>query len=329
MRFAFAGTPRFASWVLCELVELGLVPALVISQPDRPRGRGRTGRAPEAVDAAGRLGLQCVQTDDINSAELVERLAALRVTTLAVAAFGQLLKRPLLDAFDCVNIHASLLPRYRGAAPVERALMAGETESGVSIMRITEGLDAGPWAQQVRVSVGLWQDAGSLSRVLAVTGACALAEVLEGIEDGTVRWTEQAGAASYADKLASSDCGLDVSRGARQAHDQVRALSPTVGARAMLGETEVKVWRTWPYGESGFDQLPTEVQDTAGSPGRVQTIGGRLFVGCGRGAVEVLELQPACRSRMRAEAFLRGYGSGLGCELRPSPSNERDSCGDS
>lgn len=176
MIFAFAGTPRFASWVLGELMELGCVPALVISQPDRPRGRGRADTAPYAVKEAACRGVQCIQTDDINSPDILERMQALGITTLAVAAFGQLLRRPLLEALTCVNVHASLLPRYRGAAPIERALMAGEDVTGVSIMRITEGLDEGPWAERVQVSVGLRQDAGSLSHVLAVAGAAALAE---------------------------------------------------------------------------------------------------------------------------------------------------------
>ncbi len=329
MSYAFVGTPRFASWVLRELVRLGRAPVVVISQPDRPRGRGRAGKPPEAVCEAGLVGLPYIQTDDINSPELLERLRGLGVTTLAVAAFGQLLRAPLLDAFECVNIHASLLPKYRGAAPIERALMAGETKTGVSIMRITEGLDAGPWAQQVEVSVGLRQDAGSLSRLLAVAGACALAEVLDSIHDGTAVWTQQEGPASYAEKLSASDCELNVGLGAKQVHDHVRALCPAIGARAILGETEVKIWRTWPYGETGLSEVSAEVQAISGDPHRVKVVGERLFVGCGRGSVEILELQPLCKARMNTAAFLRGYRGRLGERMRPSSTNGRDSCGDS
>jgi methionyl-tRNA formyltransferase len=320
VNFAFAGTPRFASWVLRELVELGRVPALVISQPDRPRGRGQSAAAPCAVAEGTCLGLECVQTDDINSPEILERLRELGITTLAVAAFGQLLRKPLLEALECVNIHASLLPQYRGAAPVERALMAGESVTGVSIMRISEGLDEGPWAERVEVSVGLRQDAGSLSRVLAVAGAAALAGIFDSIEDGVVRWTEQNGEASYAQKLSVPDMWLDVGRGARRAHDQVRALCPATGTRAILGDTEVKIWRTWPYGEGELDLVPQDAQNVDGLCCRILATGGRLFLGCERGVLEVMEIQPTCKARMSAAAFLRGYGGRMAGELQPRPS---------
>jgi methionyl-tRNA formyltransferase len=319
MSYAFAGTPQFASWVLRELIELGRVPELVISQPDRPRGRGRTGTAPHAVKEATCRGLQCIQTDDINSPDVLERLRTLGITTVAVAAFGQMLRKPLLETFTCVNVHASLLPQYRGAAPVERALMAGESVTGVSIMRITEGLDEGPWAERVQVSVGLRQDAGSVSRVLAVMGATALAEVLDGIQDGNVRWMEQQGDASYAKKLSSADWWLDVDGGAKRAHDQVRALCPAVGVRGILGDAEVKIWRTWPYGEAELDEVPCEAAEVADHPGAVEAVKGRLYIGCGRGAIEVLEIQPACRARMSISAFLRGYSGRLGGKMRIAP----------
>jgi methionyl-tRNA formyltransferase len=321
--FAFAGTPIFASWALRELVDLGRVPALVISQPDRPRGRGRCGTPPHAVEEATCIGLECVQTDDINSPQILEHISALGITTLVVAAFGQLLKRPLLEAVDCVNIHASLLPQYRGAAPIERALMAGESIAGVSIMRITEGLDEGPWAEKVEVSVGLRQDAGMLSRVLAVTGAVALAGVLDGMDDGTVRWTEQEGETSYAQKLSASDYWLDVRRAATSAHNQVRALCPAVGARAILGDTEVKIWRTWPYGEGGVDVVPPGAAEVAGRPGEMRAGDGRLFLGCAQGAIEVLDIQPSCRARMTAAAFLRGYGGRITGQMKPQPMVEK------
>jgi methionyl-tRNA formyltransferase len=319
MSYAFAGTPRFASVVLRELVESGRAPKLVISQPDRPRGRGREDRQPHAVDEAKCQGLQCIQTDDINSPEVLKRVQALGVTTLVVAAFGQLLRKPLLEAVTCVNIHASLLPRYRGAAPVERALMAGERLTGVSIMRITEGLDEGPVAERVQVSVGPRQDAGSLSRVLAVLGAAALVEVLDGIEDGSVRWTEQDGEASYAQKLTPADWWLDVEGGAKRAHDQVRALCPGVGVRGMLGDAEAKIWRTWPYGEEGLEVVPTQAREVADRPGNILAAKGHLYVGCGRGVLEILEVQPASRARMSAAAFLRGYSGRLGGHMRRRP----------
>lgn len=317
MSFAFAGTPRFAAWVLRDLAEIGVRPALVISQPDRPRGRGRKVAEPAAVAQATLLGVECLQADDINAPVVLERLQQLDLPILVVAAFGQLLRKPLLDVVLCINVHGSLLPSYRGAAPIERALAAGETMTGVSIMRVTERLDEGPWAQQRGVQVGLGDDAGSVARVLSFLGAVGLAQVLDSVADGTVVWNEQEGHPSYAPKLEARDCVLDTTRGARSVHDQVRALSPWIGARAASGQAVFKVWRTWPYGEPGLPMVPSPAEAVAGSPGAIIAAGGRLFLGCGRGVVEVLEMQPANSGRMIAACFLRGHGARLGRRLAP------------
>jgi methionyl-tRNA formyltransferase len=214
-----------------------------------------------------------------------------------------------------VNVHASLLPAYRGAAPIERALAAGEEHTGVSIMRMTEGLDEGPWALQRVVSIGLLDDAGSVGRLLATSGAVGIDQVLTATADGTADWTEQAGTGSYAEKVCARDCVLDTDRGAKAVHDQVRSLSPSIGARAASGDLEMKIWRTWPYGQAGLDEVPKEAQGVAGSAGRLSAQDGRLFVGCAEGAVEILALQPAGKGRMTAGAFLRGYGGRLGERL--------------
>jgi methionyl-tRNA formyltransferase len=317
VKFAFAGSPEFASWVLEHLSNLGRRPVLVISQPDRPRGRGRRPDAPPAVRAASRLGLDCLQTDDINAPALTARLQKAGVCVLVVASFGQILKTPLLEALLCLNIHASLLPAYRGAAPIERALMAGEEEIGVTIMRVTETLDAGPWALQTRVSVNLTDDAGSLRRVLALVGALGVDQVLTAVGDGTVAWREQEGPSSYAAKLTAADCVANPERGAKAFHDQVRALSPQVGVRARSGGVEFKIWRSWPYGQPGLRPLPPEAAWVGGRAGRLLASSGRLYLGCEEGAVELLAIQPSGRPRMSAAAFLRGYSRRLGEVLEP------------
>ena len=319
MRFALAGTPRFASWVLRDLVELGRSPVLVISQPDRPRGRGRRTSSPEAVCLARDLGIDCLQTQDINLPDVLHTLRARGASTLVVAAFGQIFRQPLLDSVTCLNIHGSLLPKYRGPAPIERALAAGERVTGVSIMRVTERVDEGPLAQQVQLSVSLRDDAGSLRRALAFLGAMAVGQVLDAVADGTVAWTEQSGVSSYAPKLSKADWILDTTAGASRVHDQVRALSPYVGAQSILGGVDTKVWRTWPHGQSGLAVLPGGATSVAGLPGKVAAVGERLFLGCGEGVVEVLEIQPVDRQRMTAAAFVRGYGKRLedGSEATP------------
>ncbi|MFH0916457.1 MAG: methionyl-tRNA formyltransferase [bacterium] len=317
MNFAFAGTPDFAAWVLADLAALSRRPAVVISQPDRPRGRGRKATPPPAVLEADRLGLESVRVEDVNDPGVLARLETAGVSILVVGAFGQILKWPLLEAFLCLNVHASLLPAYRGPAPIERALAAGEPCTGVSIMRMVEGLDEGPWALQTSVSVGPRDDVGSLGRVLALVGAIGVDQALNGLADGTLRWTAQQGPATYAAKLCAADCQLDLGKGAAAVHDQVRSLSPGIGARATSGGVEFKVWRTWPYGEPGLEPVPSEGAGVAGRPGEVQVGSTRLFVGCGQGVVELLMVQPAGKSKMAASDFMRGYGVRLGGCLEP------------
>ncbi len=315
MRFAFAGTPEFAAWVLEGLVGVGRLPSLVISQPDRPCGRGRRAATPPAALTARCLGLDCMQTDDLNSDEMLGLLRVERIDTLVVAAFGQILRPRLLESLECLNVHASLLPEYRGAAPIQRAIADGKTETGVTIMRITQALDSGPVALQKCTSVDLYDDAGSIARTLAWLGAAGLDQVLRGMSDGTVTWTEQEGATTYAQKLSVVDSDLNIDRPARSVHDQVRSLSPDIGARTSSGEVTFKVWRTWPFDEIGSRPIPPAALDVAGAPGRIGEVGQRLFVGCAAGAVEILAVQPAGKSRMTAAEFLRGYRAKLGDQL--------------
>lgn len=312
MSFVFAGTPDFAARVLRELEESGRRPALVVSQPDRPRGRGRKTCPPPAAEEAERLGIPVLKIDDLNTPDTLEVMTATGARTLVVAAFGQMLRPEVLERFLCLNVHASLLPAYRGAAPIERAIAAGEERTGVSIMRMTAGLDEGPYALQTAVSIGLRDDAGSLTRTLAVLGASGIDQVLTGLEDGTVMWTEQQGPSSYACKLGPSDAVLDPRGTSKHVHDQVRAVSPAPGVRARSGAVEFKVWRTWPYGGAAPALVPPEATDADGRPGRLLMRGGRLFLGCGVGVLELLQVQPVGKGRMESAAFLRGYGSRLG-----------------
>ena len=327
MNFAFAGAPDFAAWTLDHLAGLGRRPCLVISQPDRPVGRGRRATAPAAAVAAHRLSLDLIQPDDISAPEVLDRLRSAGADALVVAAFGQMLRKPLLDSLLCVNVHASLLPAYRGAAPIERGLAAGEARAGVTIMRVTEALDSGPCALQTSLSVSLRDDAGSIGRALAFLGALSLDRVLTGLDDGTVVWAEQEGEPGYAEKLSWKDCLLDTGRPARRVHDQVRSLSPRVGARVQSGSLQFKVWRTWPYGQPGLDALPAEAAHVAGRPGEIAVAEERLFVGCGEGAVQVLSVQPDGKSAMSAAAFLRGYQARLGDRIEPA-GKSCDSSGD-
>jgi methionyl-tRNA formyltransferase len=268
---------------------------------------------------AAALGLPHLQIGDINSPETLHRLREAGVSVLVVASFGQILRSQLLDAVLCINVHASLLPAYRGAAPIQRALAAGEDRIGVTIMRVTERLDEGPWALRRSVSVDLRDNTGTIARLLAMMGAVGISEALSSLAEGTLTWTEQAGRTSYAHKLTAADSVLHTSRGARAVHDQVRSLSPSPGTRATSGDLEFKVLRSWPFGQPGLDELPAGAEGAAGVPGRLVTDKDRLFVGCAEGVLEVLSVQPAGKGKMRTAAFLRGYGGRLTDSLAPLP----------
>lgn len=323
MRFAFAGTPDFAARVLRHLCESGRHPCLVISQPDRPKGRGRKACAPEVVRAAQGLCLPWIQVDDVNSSETISAISGSGATVLIVAAFGQILRPSVLDRFLCLNVHASLLPKYRGAAPIERAIAAGEGFTGVSIMRMVEGLDEGPWSVQSRLSIGCRDDAGSVARSLAVLGANGIDHVLTGLSDGNVTWIEQTGDSTYASKLGPADAVFDVTLPAAALHDRVRSLSPGIGARMAAAGLSLKVWRSWPFGADAVGSLPPSAGRVSGVPGNIAACGGRLFVGCGEGLLEILLVQPAGKSRMEVADFLRGYGERLGGHLERLPERQQ------
>jgi len=304
VKFAFAGTPAFAAQVLGRLLARGLTPSLVVTQPPRPAGRGRKETPSAVARMAGSSGLPLLETANISAPDSVEALRSSGARTLLVAAFGQLLRSPVLDAFDCVNVHASLLPRHRGAAPIARALMAGDAQTGVCVMRMTPGLDEGPVAVCSTVSIAPWQDAGDVAAVLAVLGADAVAHVLEAGGTDRVTWRDQEGPSTYAAKVTAYDRALDLTAPARTVHDAVRALSPDIGARLRLGGLDLTVWRTWP------DE--SHARAVSGRPEMAVREGDRLFLGCGLGRIEVLEIQPAGKKRMGAADFLRGYGVTLG-----------------
>lgn len=311
MRFAFAGTPEFGARVLRDLLDRGLRPLLVVSQPDRPAGRSRRLVSPEVAAVARQNDLPVLQTADINSPDVRAALVDAGVECLVVASFGQLLRADILATFLCLNVHASLLPAYRGAAPIVRALMAGETEIGVSLMRMTAGLDEGPWALQRTLSITPRDDAGSVGRALALLGALAIEEVFETMAEGEVTWTDQPDGSTYAHKVCPADRVFDPRLSARRLHDRVRALSPGIGCEARsAGGLAFKVWRTWPRQNAPYGDEPTRPM-----PGRLTREGARLFVDCCGGALELVTVQPAGKRPMRASELLRGYESRLGENL--------------
>ena len=297
MNVAFAGTPDFAATVLRGLVSSRHEVGLVISRPDTRRGRGRNAQPTPVAELARSLGLPLSQPTRITEAsrEISD------CDALVVAAYGQILRPDTLYAarLGAWNVHASLLPKYRGAAPIERAIMNGEHETGVTIMRMDEGLDTGPIALQRAVEIPPDMTGGELSTMLAQVGAKAVVEVLGLIEADDVNLTEQVNRdATYASKLVDEDLTIRWDRGAREVHDLIRALSPHIGARTYHPEIKgpLKLWRASVF----------EVGNRSLNAGHIYEENDRILVGCGTGVLELLELQLPGAKRLSTPDFLRG-----------------------
>jgi methionyl-tRNA formyltransferase len=297
LKVAFAGTPPFAATILRGLLASEHQVGLVISQPDRQRGRGRK-TTPTPVSALAR-------SEDLplaRPARIGEVAAEMSAhDALVVAAFGQILRVDTLYAapLGAWNVHASLLPRYRGAAPIERAIMAGERETGVTIIRMDEGLDTGPMALRRPTEIPPDMTGGELTELLSQLGANAIVEALTLLDEGRLNVSEQDSLkATYAPKLLDKDKIVRWGEGVRGVHDLVRALAPGIGARAFHAgfDGPVKIWRTGVEDES----------TPGGTPGAISTSDGRISVQCGFGTLEVLELQAPGSRRMSAREFLLG-----------------------
>ena len=270
---------------------------LVLTQPDRPAGRGLRPAASAVKQHALRHGIPVRQPATLKDAQEVDEVRQLRPDAVIVAAYGLLLPTPLLDAgrFGALNIHASLLPRWRGAAPIQRALLAGDAETGISIMQMDAGLDTGPVLLRVRLPIAPGDDAGSLHDKLAEAGADAIGAALTGIEAGRVTAVAQSQVgATYAPKIDKREARLAWSLPAAQLERVVRAFRPAPGAYALLDEEPVKIWRA-------------EVLEGDGSPGAIRVTDGKLVVACGEGALAISELQRAGGRRLGAPEFLRGH----------------------
>jgi methionyl-tRNA formyltransferase len=308
LRTVFLGTSDFAAAVLERLAASGHRPTLALTRPDRPQGRGRRLAAPPVARAARELDIALEQPERINDPAVCAliRDVAGEETVLVVCAFGALIKEPLLSAYELLNVHPSLLPRWRGAAPVERAIMAGDARTGVSIMRLTEGLDNGPVCAVAQVAIGSDDTYGSLAERLRRIGGELLVGVLDDWERGRPpRFDEQPDeGVTYAEKIGGEDRRLDPGRTAVELERQVRALHPHIGARlaladgTLLGVSRAALPGSPAIGEDGSASTPAGV---------LATSGGHLLYGTSEGALELLEIQPPGGRPMDAGAYLRGH----------------------
>jgi methionyl-tRNA formyltransferase len=295
LRTIYLGSSAFAVEVLETLAESKHRPTLVITPPDRPKGRGRRLASPPVATLAPELGIELLQTASVNEADALATIERHEPEAICVCEFGQLIKEPLLSRYLILNVHPSLLPRWRGAAPIERALMAGDSESGVTIFKITEGLDSGPIALMAREPIHLDDTAGTLASRLARLGGELLVEALALGDAGRLDLVEQTEEdATYASKIEPSERRLDPGWKALDLERMVRALAPHVGAYLVL--------------EDGERLGVSAARSREGSlmPGEVQSANG-LVLGCGEGVLELLEVQPPGKRAMPASEYLRGH----------------------
>ena len=307
LRLVFMGTPDFAVPTLVDIVGSGHEVAAVYTRAAKPAGRGMAHTPSPIEREARRFGLTVLTPATLKTTEAEEIFRGHGADAAVVVAYGMILPRPILDVvpLGCFNLHASLLPRWRGAAPINRAVMAGDTESGVMVMRMDEGLDTGPVAMAERVAIGPDMTAGELHDRLAALGGDLMVRALAALEKGALVLTPQPTAgATYAAKIDNSETRIDWSKSWQAVHDHCRGLSPFPGAWCEIAADgrplRAKVLRTTKGRGSGSHG--TALDD-------------RLTIACGEGAVRILELQRAGKHPMKADEFLRGTPVAAGTRL--------------
>ncbi|HKM48526.1 MAG TPA: methionyl-tRNA formyltransferase [Terriglobales bacterium] len=303
LNLVFCGTPRFAVPTLEKLVETGYSLSQVVTQPDRPRGRGMEMALSPVKDAAIRLGLSLLQPAAIkNNDEFREQLTAIRPDAIIVVGYGRIIPQWMIDLprFGNLNLHASLLPKYRGAAPIQWAIANGESVTGVTTMRIDAGLDTGDILMQREISIAADDTTGTLGPKLAAIGADLMVETLRGLESGQVRPTPQDHSqATLAPILKKEDGRMDFARSAKDLLNRLRGFQPWPGAFTTFKGKTLQVHRAQPAQRT-----------VKATPGEIAAEGTRLFVGCGLHAdttLELIEIQLEGKRRMTAQEFINGY----------------------
>ena len=307
MILVFCGTPRFAVPTLERLIEAGHSIPLVVTQPDRPRGRGMEVAVSPVKDAAIRLGFAVVQPTPIkNNAEFRDQLAAIRPDAIIVVGYGRIIPQWMIDLprLGNLNLHASLLPKYRGAAPIQWAIANGDCVTGVTTMRIDAGLDTGDILMQREIPIGPEDTAQTLGPKLASIGADLMIETLRGLDSGQVRPTPQNHSqTTLAPILKKEDGRMDFARSAKDLFNRLRGFQPWPGAFTIFKAKTLQVHGAQPVQRAG-----------ALTPGELAVEGTRLFVGCGKNkgkdadsALELIEIQLEGKRRMTAQEFINGY----------------------
>jgi len=312
------GTPDFAVPTLRALVSAGHDVAGVFTQPDRPAGRGKNLKPSPVKIAAGELGLPVFQPERIKTPESIRQLKDLAPESIIVVAYGQILSREILQlpGKGCINVHASLLPAYRGAAPIHWAVINGESFTGVTIMLMDEGLDTGDMLLKREIPIAHESTTGEIHDKLAIVGAELLIETLHELEMGGIIPTPQTGDSNYAPLLKREHERLDWTRRAAELHDQIRGLNPWPGAFSSFRGENLKIWRSTPFLQHDGIAPGMEAEDlerVLTDPGQIiQVLGDSLLVQTGEGILRVLEVQPAGKRVMAARDFFNGRHGQVG-----------------
>jgi methionyl-tRNA formyltransferase len=303
VRLAFLGTPEFAVPGLEALIAAGHEVVAVYAQPPRPSGRGHKLQNSPVHDAALRHGIEVRTPVSLKSAEAQKAFADLKLDAAIVIAYGLLLPKAILDAprLGCFNLHGSLLPRWRGAAPIQRAIMAGDTETGVMVMKMDEGLDTGPVLATWRTPITDETTTGDLQGLLAREGASLMATTIARLAEGDAPMQPQpVEGVTYAKKILAEDARIDWTKPAHEVLRHIHGLNPAPGAWTMAGETRLKLLRV-------------KLSAQSGEAGTV--IGAPLVIACGSGAIEVVEIQRAGKGAQQVLEFLRGFPMPPGTKL--------------
>lgn len=299
MRIVFMGTPDFAVPTLEALIGAGHELAAVVTQPDKPKGRGKAVLMTPVKEKALECGIPVYQPKRVREPEFLDVLRKLNPDVIVVVAFGQILPREILTLppFGCVNVHASLLPKYRGAAPIQWAVIDGETVSGVTTMQMNEGLDTGDILEQEEISLDPEETGGSLFEKLASLGGKMILSTLKGLEDGSIIPRAQGEMTTpYAKMLTKAMGEIDWSMDAASIERLVRGLNPWPSAYTYVDGKTLKIWKA-----------RVEAGEAGNEPGQVRVTKDRLLVETGNGVLSILELQLEGKKRMEAAAFLRGF----------------------
>ncbi len=304
MRVVFMGTPQFAVPTLQALIEKHDVVG-VFTQPDRPAGRGKKLNSPPVKQVALQSKIAVFQPEKINDSAVIEQLRKLQPEVIVVVAYGQILKREILNLphFGCLNVHASLLPRWRGASPIQTAIVAGDKRSGVTIMQMDKGLDTGDMLYSVPLSIDSQMTAGQLHDELMTLGATALLTTLEQLQSGVAKAVKQnEGEATYAPLIDRKMAAIDWTAEAQAIVNLIRGYNPWPSAHCELGGVKMKIHRA-----ANVDL------ESAGKPGEVVAVTpDYIDIACAKGALRLLEIQPANSKRMEVSAYLRGHAVTVG-----------------